>query len=71
MAWLSNTKTNYNFLLQVFNKVIMVFASLCREMDQLKHEVRTICNHSLNFSLPQWGLEKFSATSKIIACVVS
>ena len=52
MAWLSNTctKTNYNFLLQVFNKVIMVFASLCREIDQLKHEVRTICNHSLYFS---------------------
>ncbi|PFX13788.1 WASH complex subunit 7 [Stylophora pistillata] len=31
--------------LQVFNKVIMVFASLCREMDLLKHEVRTSYNH--------------------------
>ena len=27
------------FLIKVFNKVVMVFASLCREMDQLKHEV--------------------------------
>ncbi|RMX41703.1 hypothetical protein pdam_00019853 [Pocillopora damicornis] len=26
---------------KVFNKVIMVFASLCREMDQLKHEATT------------------------------
>ncbi|XP_020600408.1 WASH complex subunit 4-like, partial [Orbicella faveolata] len=26
---------------KVFNKVVMVFASLCREMDQLKHEATT------------------------------
>ena len=39
-GWQIVKSYDFDVLLQVFNKVIMVFSALCSEISELKHEVQ-------------------------------